>query len=109
MTKEEIEILRANIRTELCNLEKSVRTLSELLESDVQADANGWISLEEGNPAKEINEYTISKAKKRILTLNEVLGRIDKPDFGICAACGKPIPFGRMKAVPTSRKCISCN
>jgi DnaK suppressor protein len=109
MTTEELGILKSQIKKELLELEKSVMTLSELLEGDGLEDNNGWYSTEESNPSKEINEYSIEKAKKRIITLNEVLGRMDKPDFGICVSCGKSIPFGRMKAVPTSKKCMACN
>jgi RNA polymerase-binding protein DksA len=28
--------------------------------------------------------------------------------FGVCEACGRPIPAGRLRALPTARRCIGC-
>lgn len=28
--------------------------------------------------------------------------------FGLCEACGQPIPFERLRALPEARRCISC-
>lgn len=42
---------------------------------------------------------------------NEVvaaLGRIEDKTFGRCAACGKPIPKGRLLAIPYARFCVGC-
>lgn len=108
MTTGEKEEIRVHIRKEIANLEKSVETITDLLDDDVQADANDWFTTKESNPSKEINEMALEKARKKIITLREVLNRIDSPDFGICSVCGKDIPAGRIKIVPNASRCTNC-
>lgn len=108
MTPEEREEIRKLVRKELDMQKKSITTLTELLNSEVQEDEDDWFTTRESNPSKEINKMALAKARNRILILNEVINRIDSPDFGICAICSKPIAFERMKAVPTATRCVSC-
>lgn len=108
MTQEERDTIQKHIEKEISTLQKSINTLTELAESDVQSDANDWFSSKESNASGEINEMALSKAKQRLMVLNEVLLRIDKPEFGICVKCNNPIAMGRLMANPTATRCISC-
>jgi len=109
MTQEERSWIRDQIKHEISTLEKSITTLSELINSEVQSDANDWFTSKESNPSKEINELALEKAKKRIVILRNVLLRVDTPAFGICIKCNKPIPFERLKAIPSANRCLSCS
>jgi len=62
MTQEERDRIRDQINHEISILEKSVITLSELLNGEVQSDANDWFTSKESNPSKEINELALEKA-----------------------------------------------
>jgi DnaK suppressor protein len=108
MTQEERDTIRKHIEKEILTLKKSINTLTELAESDVQSDANDWFSSKESNASGEINDMALSKARQRLMVLNEVLQRIDKPEFGICVKCNKQIAVGRLMANPTATRCISC-
>jgi DnaK suppressor protein len=108
MTQEERDRIRIHINKEISNLEKSIHTLTELLEPEVQSDANDWFSSKESNPSKEINDMAFEKTRQKIITLRNVLTRVDTPGFRICTRCNKPIPFERMKAIPSTTRCISC-
>jgi DnaK suppressor protein len=108
MTQEEKKKIKKQVLEEISVLEKSIGTFTELLNSEVQSDANDWFSSKESNPSKEINELALEKDSKRIMVLRDVLKRIDTPGFGICMKCGKPIPYERLKAVPSTLRCMSC-
>jgi DnaK suppressor protein len=108
MTQEERARIKDQIRHEISTLEKSITTLSELTNGEVQSDANDWFTSKEINPSKEINELALEKAKQRIVILNNVLAKVDTPEYGICIKCNKPIPFERLKAVPSTTRCLSC-
>lgn len=108
MKPEEKETIRKHIKKEVSRLQKSVVTLTELAESDVQSDANDWFSSKESNASGEINDMALVKARQRLIILNEVLQRIDNTDFGICVKCNKPIAIQRLMAVPSATRCISC-
>lgn len=108
MTQEERDEIRSHIRNEISTLEKSILTLTELTNSEVQPDVNDWFTSIESNPSKEIDELALEKARQKIIILNDVLSRVDSPGYGICIKCNKPIPFERLKAVPTATRCVSC-
>ena len=108
MTPKEREEVRQRIQGEIRTLEQSISTLEDLLNPEVQSDANDWFTSKESNPSKSINEQALGKARQRLNILKGVLARIDKPDFGICTVCKKPIPVERIKAVPTATRCVSC-
>ena len=108
MTQEERDRIKDQINYEISVLEKSIDTLSELLNGEVQSDANDWFTSKESNPSKEINELALEKAKQRIIILKNVLLRVDTPAYGICVKCNKPIPFERLKAIPSTIRCLSC-
>jgi DnaK suppressor protein len=108
MTQAEREEIRNHIKNEISTLEKSIDTLTELINSEGLIDVNDWVTTRDFNPSGEINELALEKARQRILILNDVLRRIDRPDYGICIKCHKPIPYERMKAVPTATRCVTC-
>jgi DnaK suppressor protein len=108
MTQEERDKIKDQINHEISIFEKSINTISELLNGEVQSDANDWFTSKESNPSKEINELALEKAKQRIFILRNVLLRVDTPAFGICIKCNKPIPFERLKAIPSTTQCLSC-
>ena len=59
MTQEERDIIRDHIFNEISILEKSINTISELINAEVQSDANDWFTSKESNPSKEINEMAV--------------------------------------------------
>jgi hypothetical protein len=67
MTQEEKKKIKKQVLEEISVLEKSIGTFTELLNSEVQSDANDWFSSKESNPSKEINELALEKDSKRIL------------------------------------------
>lgn len=40
--------------------------------------------------------------------IDEALEKIKQGDYGICRICGKEICEERLKAVPTTQKCLTC-
>jgi len=105
----EREEIRKRVEDEIQTLRESIDTLIDLTSDDeVEPDANDWFTTKESNPGKDINEMALAKAKQRLKILNGILNKIDNEDYGICTVCKKPIPFERMKAVPTATRCINC-
>jgi len=108
MTSEEREEIRKRVEDEIQILRDSIETLTDLTEEEVESDANDWFTTKESNPGKDINEMALAKAKQRLEILNGVLDKIDSLGYGICTVCKNPIPFERLKAVPTATRCITC-
>lgn len=47
-------------------------------------------------------------ARSELEKINIALSRIEKDEYGICAACSKPIPLERLKAIPYTEYCVVC-
>ncbi|PFG36718.1 TraR/DksA family transcriptional regulator [Flavimobilis soli] len=40
--------------------------------------------------------------------ISAALARLDDGTYGVCEACGQPIPLDRLRARPTARRCVAC-
>lgn len=44
----------------------------------------------------------------RLKEVSEALERIDKPEYGICSNCKRPISIERLRANPAAATCLKC-
>ena len=57
---------------------------------------------------REISHELTDAQRMIVEAITAALAKIDRGDFGICEACGKPISQERLKALPWARYCIVC-
>jgi DnaK suppressor protein len=57
---------------------------------------------------REINEYALQTATKKLVALQRTLSKIEEENFGNGVRCGNPIPIARLMAVPEATKCLEC-
>lgn len=91
--------LREEIRREVIAQDDYVQLASEVPDPGDQSFAN--LSVDLGNAAvtRDLNELrAVELARKRILS----------GTYGECEACGYPIPFERLQAMPTAERCAPC-
>jgi RNA polymerase-binding protein DksA len=51
----------------------------------------------------------LQERDRRELTEIDAAGeRLSTGTFGVCQACDRPIPFGRLRALPAARLCVKC-
>ncbi|MBM3679016.1 MAG: hypothetical protein FJW96_14235 [Actinobacteria bacterium] len=55
---------------------------------------------------KEIDETVEGSVEHVVREIDAALARIDDGTYGVCAACGEPIPEERLDAVPYAILCI---
>jgi RNA polymerase-binding protein DksA len=48
------------------------------------------------------------RGKAEIEAIDRALARIAAGSFGACAGCGRPIPTGRLEALPAADRCLRC-
>lgn len=48
------------------------------------------------------------RATQHLELVDAALARLDAGTFGACLRCGKPIPPGRIEALPWAAHCIDC-
>ncbi len=74
-------------------------------ESSVDGDDADIASGEESHASREMfNAMDTRKLK----SIDAALKRIRNGHYGYCVACGKKIPEGRLRAMPSAVLCIEC-
>ncbi len=48
------------------------------------------------------------RQKAEIEEIDRALGKIANGHYGHCETCGKPIPLGRLEALPMAASCLPC-
>ncbi len=56
----------------------------------------------------EIKEELEKESVHEIALIKLALNRIESGEYGECASCGQEISAGRLKALPYTSKCITC-
>jgi RNA polymerase-binding transcription factor DksA len=75
----------------------------------VQLLSNAYFEVDSWYARTAILDVALAAATRRALEeISEALGRLDYATFGLCAGCGKLIPFERLKAWPRARCCVHC-
>ena len=51
----------------------------------------------------------VGQARSHLAEIAAAAERLAAGTYGICEACGRPIPPGRLEARPTARRCVTCS
>ena len=51
----------------------------------------------------------VQRAERRLWEFDEALARVARGIYGYCVGCGAPIPIERLRALPTTAKCVGCS
>ena len=71
-------------------------------------DASNFAELGSDNYEQEFTIGLIENEAGELLEIEAALERIEAGTYGMCEACGKPVPKPRLMALPFARLCIAC-
>lgn len=57
---------------------------------------------------EEVLDALGEASRRELRQINRTLARMDADEYGICAACGEPIPPERLAVMPNSEYCLAC-
>lgn len=107
LTGAQIQELEAELRAELARLERITRA------DATDGEPEAWSSDDSAvgnNTTEYLGLATVppSRAAARKAAVTEALNRIASGTYGICVDCQRPIPYGRLIAMPETAHCVSC-
>jgi RNA polymerase-binding transcription factor DksA len=107
LTRAQLEELEAELRAELARIERTARAEVEDGEPDSWASDDSAVG---NNTTEHLGLATVppSRAAARRAAVTDALKRIDAGTYGICVSCERPIPYGRLIAMPETGHCVSC-
>lgn len=112
LPQEDIQFFGRKLRRRLGTLRGQIQ--SALLRTDTEAYAQlaGQVhDIDEESLADllvDVNLAEITRAVQEIRDIDSALRRMLIGTYGICAACGEPIPEKRLQAYPTAKRCLDC-
>jgi RNA polymerase-binding transcription factor DksA len=57
---------------------------------------------------RELAEAGAARAEETAADVAHALERMENGTYGWCEACGAPMPFERLQAIPSARLCVAC-
>jgi len=108
MNQEQKELLREKIKSALSEFEQKIKDLELAAAPIGPENAIGRVSRMDAINNKSVVEAALRNAKRKYGKLQMALKAVDKPDFGICSKCKRPIPAARLMFLPESTHCVNC-
>ncbi len=109
MTEKEKEELKTLIDEKIESIKEEIIELTELTKP-VSLDASiGRLSRMDAINNKAINEKQLREKKSTLQKLERAQERYKEDKLGMCLKCGEEIPFGRLKIMPYTTRCVKCS
>lgn len=100
MTERE-PVLREEIRVGLARMR--VEGYEELLSGTSDAGDESLASL-----VTDITNAEVARDAAELQDIRAAEGRLANGTYGICIDCDEPVPYARLLAYPTAKRCIAC-
>lgn len=108
MTEQEKEELLEIIHDQIESTKVEVKELIELTKPISLDNSIGRLSRMDAINNKTINESALREKKKILQKLERAKERSKEDKLGTCLKCGEEIPFGRLKIMPYTTRCVKC-
>jgi len=108
MNEQEKVTLRKRIEEDVAVCRQDIERLEESARPVAPDRALGRITRMESLSDQGISTAALRQNQERLYKLEQALEHIDRPEFGDCAVCGRPIPTERLMALPESTRCVAC-
>lgn len=108
MTEAEQKELESIIISQLASTREEIEELIELTQPISLDNSIGRLSRMDAINNRTINEKALRDKKRLIQKLERAKERAEKGELGICRKCGDEIPFGRLKIMPYTTRCVKC-
>lgn len=112
--EQELKTIENQLRDELRDAEQELEQLDEQVRQYGESQ-----ELAEGADNHPGDDSDRLSDQERLLTIRGQLAerkaeiehaieKAERDEFGLCERCGRPIPTGRLEAIPFARYCVEC-
>jgi DnaK suppressor protein len=95
----------------LADVDNSTAAALELTEDGANqdmADEDGFGEGDTLNVERDRLLRVAGEARAKVAEIDAALERVEAGTYGLCEACGKPIPHARLEVVPEATLCVTC-
>jgi DnaK suppressor protein len=76
--------------------------------TDIRVGNDGFADAAQATEERSELLGQIEASRDRLHLIDEALEKMDQGTYGVCSACGDPIPPARLEARPLSIRCVEC-
>src|SRR5262252_6173914 len=105
---ERIDELRGLLYDAQSRLLRTVATTDDELTSLAAQDTGGFIESSGRGVAEDLLSRLEGRERHELDEIRAAQGRLETGAFGVCEKCRRPIPVPRLRAVPWTRACVTC-
>ena len=106
LTKPQIEELRIRLDARSATLRSaSGPSLPALI---TEGDSRSPEELEQDPPGTDAKSVIDDLHSEELRDIDAARGRLAQGIYGTCVDCGLGIPYARLRAFPTAKRCLSC-
>jgi phage/conjugal plasmid C-4 type zinc finger TraR family protein len=106
--RRELEARRADYLADAARATANALDLTEDGGNQDMADEDGFGEGDTLNVERDRLLVVASEAHARVAEIDAALARVEGGNYGVCEACGKPIPEARLEVLPEATLCVSC-
>ncbi|HEU0295533.1 MAG TPA: TraR/DksA C4-type zinc finger protein [Anaerolineales bacterium] len=107
MSKIDLTLVRKTLIDEQVSLTVDIQNERDQLQQHVEGNPDVF-DLADKRRHQEIAASRLSLMNQRVEQVRAALKRLDEGKYGICARCDKDINPERLKAIPYTTFCVSC-
>jgi len=115
MTKQQLKQFRQALLGERAKFAGELRAIAKEASKnprEASGDLSGYTvhmaDMSADTYERELSMNIASSEQEVLYQIDEALKRIEEGTYGVCQQCAKPIGLSRLKAVPYTSMCISC-
>ena len=108
MNKDQKKSLRQRMEEEISTCRSAIIRLEKSASPVAPDKALGRLTRMESLNDQGISLAALQQHREKLYKLEQALEQVNRPDFGDCAICGRPIPLERLMTLPESTKCVNC-
>ncbi len=109
LSPEQMTELQEILESELTKLERSLGVSEEALRPvELDQTAVGRLSRIDNLQNQGMVRELHGREQSRLGAVVGALKRMEAGEYGLCARCGSPIPFGRLLVMPEAAECGGC-
>ena len=108
MNEDEKKILQQRMVEEISTCHSAIQRLEKSASPVAPDKALGRLTRMDSLNDQGISHAALQQHREKLYKLEQALEQVNRPGFGDCAICGRPIPVERLMTLPESTKCVSC-
>lgn len=108
MNTDQLSRYRSKLEAQLAELESATREHETQLDDSRTTDDFTGSDRASDLETLEVTAKVATSERRLVEKIHSALARIDLGTYGLCEACGVPIPAARLEAKPSVSLCLRC-